>query len=116
MEFKRTKQIKMRHLSAFVETLRGGSLKAAAERMFLTQPTVSKTLSDLETILGVTLLNRGRGGVSLTREGAVFRQFAEQGLAAVSHGLASLDALSAAVQRPCASGPCRRSLPTCCRM
>lgn len=100
MEFNRTRQIKMRHLSAFVETVRGGSLKAAAAQMFLTQPTVSKTLSDLETILGVTLLIRGRGGVSLTREGAVFRQFAEQGLAAVNHGLAGLDALSAGRAAP----------------
>lgn len=100
MEFDRTRQIKMRHLSAFVETIRCGSLKAAAEQMFLTQPTVSKTLSDLENILGVTLLTRDRGGVTLTREGAVFRQFAEQGLAAVSHGLAGIDALGAGHAAP----------------
>ncbi|QFT58249.1 HTH-type transcriptional regulator BenM [Sulfitobacter sp. THAF37] len=100
MELNRTRQIKMRHLAAFVETVRCGSLKAAAERMFLTQSTLSKTLADLENILGTTLMHRGRGGISLTREGAVFRQFAEQGLAAVSHGLTSLDALSAGRAAP----------------
>ncbi|APE45107.1 pca operon transcription factor PcaQ [Sulfitobacter alexandrii] len=100
MEFKQTRRIKMRHLSAFVETVRCGSLKGAAERMFLTQPTVSKTLADLEHILGVTLLHRGRAGIALTREGAVFRQFAEQGLAAVDHGLTSLAALSAGRAAP----------------
>lgn len=108
MEIKRSRQIKMRHLSAFVETVRGGSLKAAGERMFLTQPTISKTLQDLERILGVTLLHRDRGGVTLTREGAVFRQFAEQGLAAIGHGLASLDALSAGRAAPLRIG----SLPS----
>ncbi|GGA26674.1 pca operon transcription factor PcaQ [Amylibacter cionae] len=100
MESNRLRQIKMRHLSAFVETVRRGSLKAASEQIMLTQPAISKTLRDLEDILGVTLLHRDRGGIRLTREGAVFRQFAEQGLAALSHGLASLDALSAGRATP----------------
>lgn len=100
MEINRLRKIKMRHLSAFVETVRCGSLKAASEAIFLTQPAISKTLKDLEDILGVTLMQRDRGGVTLTREGTVFRQFAEQGLAALSHGLASLDALSAGTAAP----------------
>ena len=100
MESNRLRQIKMRHLSAFVETVRRGSLKAASEQIMLTQPAISKTLRDLEEILGMTLLHRDRGGIRLTREGAVFRQFAEQGLAALNHGLASLDALSAGRATP----------------
>jgi LysR family pca operon transcriptional activator len=100
MESNRLRRIKMRHLSAFVETVRCGSLKAAAERVFLTQPAISKTLKDLESILGVPLLRRDRGGIALTREGAVFRQFAEAALAALSHGLASLDALGAGHATP----------------
>lgn len=100
MEFNRLRQIKMRHLSAFVETVRCGSLKAASERIFLTPPAISKTLKDLESILGVSLMHRDRGGIELTREGAVFRQFAEQCLAALSHGLASLDALSSGAAAP----------------
>jgi len=100
MEYNAARRIKMRHLSAFVETVRCGSLKAAAERIHLTQPAVSKTLKDLEEILGAQLLERDRGGVALTREGAVFRQFAEQSLAALGLGLASLDALSAGRATP----------------
>lgn len=68
--------------------------RSAAQRIGLTQPAISKTLKDLETILGVALLHRDRGGIALTREGAVFRQFAEQSLAALSHGVTSLDAIS----------------------
>lgn len=100
MESNRLRQIKMRHLSAFVETVRCGSLKAASERINLTQPAISKTLKDLEMILGATLMHRDRGGIELTREGTVFQQFAEQGLAALSHGLSSLDALSAGTATP----------------
>jgi LysR family pca operon transcriptional activator len=100
MESIKLRQIKMRHLLAFVETVRGGSLKAAAERIHLTQPAVSKTLKDLEHILGVALLKRGRGGIELTREGAVFRHFAEQSMVSLGHGLAGLDALERGTEAP----------------
>ncbi len=100
METKVLRAIKLRHLSAFVETVRCGSLKAAAARINVTQSAISKTIRDLESILGVVLLKRDRGGIELTREGAVFRQFAEQGLASVSNGLASLDALGEGREAP----------------
>ncbi len=100
MELKKLRSIKLRHLLAFVETVRSGSLKSGAERVHLTQSAISKTIKDLEGILGVTLLKRNRGGIELTREGEVFRQFAEQGLASVSHGVASLDALTAGRSSP----------------
>lgn len=95
MEHNAARRIKIRHLSAFVETVRLGSLKAAADKIGLTQPAISKTLKDLEDILGQRLLERDRGGVEMTREGAVFQQFAEQSLAALTHGLTSLEALEA---------------------
>lgn len=53
-------------LVAIVET---GSLTEAAEVVGLTQSAVSYSLSKLEAELGVTLLERGRRGVMLTRIG-----------------------------------------------
>ena len=100
MESNRARQIKMRHLAAFVETVQCGSLKRAAERIHISQPAISKTLQDLERILGAPLLHRNRGGVVLTREGDIFRPFAEQSLAALNHGLVSLDALRSGVAAP----------------
>ncbi len=100
MDSKALRTIKLRHLSAFVETVRCGSLKRASERLHVTQSAISKSIKDLELILGVVLLKRDRGGVEMTREGAVFRQFAEQGLASVSHGLTSLDALTTGAETP----------------
>ncbi|MEO0402397.1 MAG: pca operon transcription factor PcaQ [Pseudomonadota bacterium] len=108
MDIKRLRQIKLRHLAAFVEIVQHGSLKTAADRVHLSQSAISKSLKDLERILGVRLLHRDRSGIALTREGAVFRQFAEQGLAALAHGLASLEAISSGRTTPLRIG----SLPS----
>ncbi|WP_296428510.1 pca operon transcription factor PcaQ [Yoonia sp.] len=90
------RRIKFRHLEAFICIARAKSLKAAADMLNLTQPAVSKTLKDLETILGVTLMDRGRAGVRLRPEGAVFLQFAEQSTAALQSGLTSIASLGTA--------------------
>ena len=84
------RRIKFRHLEAFIGIARAKSLKRAAETLNLTQPAVSKTLKELETILGVTLMERGRAGVQLCPEGEVFLQFAEQSVSALHNGLASI--------------------------
>lgn len=94
------RQIKMRHILAFVETVQRGSLKAAADHSHLTQPAISKTLKDLERILGTRLLHRDRGGLDLTPEGAVFLQFAEQSLIALGQGITSLEALGTGTAAP----------------
>lgn len=86
------RRIKIRHLQALTEIVRQGSLKRAAEKLFLTQPAISRTLSELEDILGAELLKRGRGGVSLTPQGAFFHGFAQASLSALQQGVEGLDA------------------------
>lgn len=88
------RRIKLRHIESFVEIVRQQSLKAAAERLFLTQPAISKTLKELEDMLGATLLSRDRGGIALTRQGEVFLHFAEMSLAALRQGADSVDQVS----------------------
>ncbi|WP_108830371.1 pca operon transcription factor PcaQ [Ascidiaceihabitans donghaensis] len=90
------RRIKFRHLDAFSAIARASSFKIAAQDLNLTQPAISKTLKDLETILGVVLLERSRSGVALTPQGEVFLQFAEQSTAALRHGLRSMHAHSTA--------------------
>ncbi|CAG0909965.1 unnamed protein product [Cyprideis torosa] len=85
-------RIKFRHLNAFSAIAREQSLKRAAERLNLTQPAISRTLKELEEILGVTLMDRSRAGVRLTAQGEVFLQFAEQSTAALQQGLRSVQA------------------------
>lgn len=85
------RRIKYRHIEAFVEIAREGSLKYAARKLFLTQPAISKTLKELEDILGTTLMHRNRGGVTLTKQGAVFLHFAQMSLASLQQGLNGLE-------------------------
>ncbi|MEP2204735.1 MAG: pca operon transcription factor PcaQ, partial [Tateyamaria sp.] len=68
------------------------SFKIAAEQLNLTQPAISKTLKELEDILGVVVMERSRSGVALTPQGEIFLQFAEQSTAALRHGLRSIQA------------------------
>lgn len=81
------RRIKLRHLQCFSEAVRQKSLKRAADRLNLTQPAMSKTLKELEEILGKVLLHRSRAGVTLTEAGEVFAHFAQMSLSALDHGL-----------------------------
>ena len=89
------RRIKFRHIQCFVEICRQKSLKKAAERQYLTQPAISKTLKELEDILDTQLLNRSRAGVSPTKEGEVFLHFAEMSVASLQQGLHGVEQLSA---------------------
>ncbi len=81
------RRIKFRHIQSFVEIARERSLKSAAQKLYLTQPAISKTLKELEDIVGSTLMTRSRSGVSLTREGEIFLHFAQISLASLQQGL-----------------------------
>lgn len=81
------RRIKYRHLEAFLTIARLGSLKAASGDLNLTQPALSKTLKELETILDAPLMSRHRGGIQLTREGEILQEFGGQSLAALRRGL-----------------------------
>jgi LysR family transcriptional regulator, pca operon transcriptional activator len=69
-------RIKFRHLQCFLEIVRQKSLTKAGDALALTQPTVSKTLSELEEELGVVLLKRSREGILLTDAGREFYRYA----------------------------------------
>ncbi len=84
------RRIKFRHIQCFVEIAQSGSFKRAAETLFLTQPAISKTLKELEDILGCNLMERSRAGVSLTTDGARFLQYAQMALASLQQGLQDL--------------------------
>ncbi|ANT63531.1 hypothetical protein AYJ57_23970 (plasmid) [Salipiger sp. CCB-MM3] len=61
-----------RQCEIFVTALEAGSVTAAAERLDLSQPAVSKSLKLLETELGVRLFLRGAKGLQPTDEGRSF--------------------------------------------
>ncbi|MCK7613884.1 pca operon transcription factor PcaQ [Roseibium sediminicola] len=81
------RRIKFRHIQCFVEIAQERSLKLAADKLHLTQPAISKTLKELEEIIGASLMTRNRAGIQLTREGKVFLHFAQISLASLQQGL-----------------------------
>lgn len=56
-------------LISFVQIAETGSFSLAAQRLSVTQSTISNRIQALEDDLGCTLFQRGRGGASLTAEG-----------------------------------------------
>lgn len=55
-----------------------GSLTQAAKALYLTQPSVSHAIKQLEDNVGLTLFYRTAKGVELTQEGAVLYSYIEQ--------------------------------------
>jgi DNA-binding transcriptional LysR family regulator len=57
------------------------SINEAATSLFVTQPTISTAIKELETELGVRIFNRTNHGIDITQEGIEFLGFARQVLA-----------------------------------
>ncbi len=67
-----------RVLRYFLAVAREESISRAAEVLHITQPTLSRQLSQLEEELGVTLFERGTRRIRLTDEGILLRRRAEE--------------------------------------
>ncbi|MDD6189856.1 MAG: LysR family transcriptional regulator [Clostridiales bacterium] len=59
----------MQQLETFFSIVECSSLSNAAKERFVSQPSLSKTLSRFEESIGITLFNRGSGALVLTKEG-----------------------------------------------
>jgi len=80
----------IQQLQYFLAAARHGSFSAAAEELFLAQPTLSEQVRRLEGELGVALFVRLGRGVALTPAGQSLRPHAEAVLAAVDQAGASV--------------------------
>ena len=86
----REDRIKLRHLHSLVAIAEHGSLVRAAQAMSITQPAVSKTLAELEDIVGQRLVDRRPRGVELTNAGRLFLRYAGSSVRTIRDGLDSL--------------------------
>lgn len=75
--------MEIRVLRYFLTVVREEGINRAAEVLHITQPTLSRQLSQLEDELGVKLFNRGARKISLTSEGILLRRRAEEILSLV---------------------------------
>lgn len=70
--------ITLQRLHYFIEVAAEGSISAAADLLYVSQPTMSAAMKDLEARVGRTLLVRSARGVTLTAEGTEFLGYARQ--------------------------------------
>ena len=68
--------MQIHQLTYFVTVAEQGSINKAAEKLFVTQPNLSKAISNLENELKVRIFNRTNKGVVLTDEGKKLYQYA----------------------------------------
>ena len=53
-----------------------GSFSAASEKLYVSQPSISTMIADLEEELDITIFNRSKKGVELTEDGNILLQYA----------------------------------------
>lgn len=97
--------VKLRHIRAFLDIAAEGGLSVVARAQGITQPALSRTLAELEDLLGQALFLRQGRRLVLTEGGKVFRRHAALALESLEAGAAAL--------RPGAGGALRLGvLPT----
>ncbi|HWA28704.1 MAG TPA: LysR substrate-binding domain-containing protein [Lacunisphaera sp.] len=84
----------LRHLVYFREVARQLHYRKAAESLAVAQPALSRSISQLETALGVDLLNRTRRKVELTTAGRAFLERIEPLLRSLAAVPADIQALA----------------------
>jgi DNA-binding transcriptional LysR family regulator len=60
------RRIRLRDLHVLLTVVQRGSMAKAAQHLSITQPAVSKSIADLEHVLGVRLLDRSPQGIEPT--------------------------------------------------
>ncbi|MEY8320613.1 LysR family transcriptional regulator [Lachnospiraceae bacterium 46-61] len=70
--------MEIRVLKYFITIAREQNISAAAERLHLSQPTLSRQIKDMEEELGKQLFIRGNRKITLTEEGMILKKRAEE--------------------------------------
>src|SRR5262249_54437979 len=85
-------RLKLRDLRLLDTVVRWGSMAKAAHQLNLSQPAVSKAIAEMEHVLGVRLIDRGRQGVEATphglallKRGVAIHDELRQGVAEIEH-------------------------------
>ncbi|RAV20505.1 LysR family transcriptional regulator [Paenibacillus contaminans] len=77
----------------FLYTARNGNLTKAAQELYITQPSVSYAIKQMEEALGLKLFNRLSKGVELTPEGRALLNYVEQSFSLLDAGEKKMHAL-----------------------
>lgn len=70
--------MRIQQLEYLERIVEAGSINEAAKRLFLTQPSLSNAVKELENEMGIQIFQRSSGGISLTAEGRKFMTYSKQ--------------------------------------
>lgn len=101
-------RLKFRHIRTFVEIARQKSVGRAAAVVGVSQPAMTKTVRELEEVLGVSLFERDGRGIKLSRSGEIFLKHAGATVTALRQAVDSVSPEAAKIGTPVRIG----ALPT----
>jgi DNA-binding transcriptional LysR family regulator len=68
----------LQQLKYVIEVVNRGSINEAAKRLFISQPSLSNAIKDLEEDMQIAIFERSNKGISLSKEGVEFLRYARQ--------------------------------------
>lgn len=68
----------LQQLKYVIEVANRGSMNEAAKRLFISQPSLSNAIKDLEEEMQISIFERTNKGISLSKEGVEFLSYARQ--------------------------------------
>ncbi len=68
----------LQQLKYIITVVKCGSITEAARRLYISQPSLSNSVKELETELGIEIFNRTARGISLSSDGEEFLSYARQ--------------------------------------
>ena len=87
------RRLRLRHLELLVALAEAGTMRAAAGRLHLSQPAISKMLLEAEDVFGAALFDRSRQGVQLTAAGTAALHRTRVVLGELRHAQLEVEAL-----------------------
>ena len=70
--------MRIQQLHYVIKIVETGSMNEAAKQLFITQPSLSNAVRDLEQEMGISIFHRNSKGITLTKDGMEFLSYARQ--------------------------------------
>ncbi|MBU6224118.1 MAG: LysR family transcriptional regulator, partial [Burkholderiales bacterium] len=87
------RRLRMRHLELLCHLSEETTVSAAATRLNLTQPAVSKMITEIESVCNAALFTRGRTGITANDKGFLLIQTACDMVQSLARSLSEIQAL-----------------------
>jgi len=78
MSYDQFKNVTIQQMESLIYLVKEGSFSRAAKRVFLTQPSLTKHIKNLEDSINARIVNRENMGISLTPEGKILYDYARR--------------------------------------